>query len=158
MPLPRLIEYLESIQREGGGFLAEHENFQLVIQAVPPGITVTAQILPPTGMYGMICFRLSFGVGMVPNAFQGTVHHAGRNHYSGLVTATLQERGLDVFIMVTDALPIRYQELNNTALNQYFEIEGQFITIPSETDYELIRQHLGGLLTERVCPPVGGTT
>lgn len=135
MGLPRIVEYLESVRTPGYGSLVEHENTQLIVPSFPPGITLTAQIKPPQGRWGMFCFHISFGTMMIPNVFQGAVQHGGKNHYTGVISGSLLNQGLDIFILVTEGNPLVYQETNVSALNQYFEIDGHFLTISDEDDY-----------------------
>lgn len=138
MALPRIIEFIQSLGRPGGGYLSEPGGGQIIVNGYPPGFSTSTTIFPLQGVWGMICYYVSFGMGMVPGAFSGSVQHGGGYVYSGTLTQTTINNGLNFYALLTDNMPLRVTSQNNSALAQYFEALYHFCVVNSKEDYELI--------------------
>lgn len=143
--LPRLIEFIESLPRPGGGFLSEHGGGQVIVPTFPPGITLAVTITPPEGTYAMIAYREAVSPNIVPRAFSGTIQHSGRHYYTGTLSATVIRDGLDFYMVITTADPLWVSITNESALIQYFEEVYQFALVNSKEDYDLIVAALNNL-------------
>ena len=72
MAVPRIIEFIESLQRPGGnGFISEHGGIQVIVPFFPPNTTAAYTVTPLENTYALITYRDSFGHAMVPNTCSG---------------------------------------------------------------------------------------
>ena len=142
MALPRLIEYILSLDRPGGGNLAEHGLAQVIVPVFPAGLQLASVLEPSASSFALIGYRLQFGRDMVPNAFSGTIQHYGRNQYNGIVTQAAIEIELTSWMVITRNIQVRYSFTNRTALNQRIELMTFYVDIHSADDFDLIMAHL----------------
>jgi len=145
VPVPRIIEFLESLEREGGGHLVEHAGYQMRIPFFPPNTTARATITPLFDTYAMIGHRVIIDAEVVPNAFSGTVEHRGRHQYAGTMTSGVINEGLDFLLIITNQSPLNVTLTNRTALNQYWGEIALGVLVYSHEDYLKVRQHLSDL-------------
>lgn len=147
MSVPRLIEYIESIKAPliRGTHIGAHGGGQIIVPIFPPGLTVNQVITPPVGVYTIIIYRVDFGNSMVPNAFLASVQHRGYSRYSGVLSATLLDNGMEGFLVVTNESPLHVTVTNNSGLNQYLEEIYQYAAIYTESDFNFVYDLLNDL-------------
>lgn len=147
MSLPYVIQYLESLKTAQGGQLVEPGGFQIYIPSVPPNIQVTYQIVPATGYYAYIGYRLSFDPAMVPLAWRMTIAQWGAQPYTGVLSGDILRDGLEHILVVTVAHPCITYATNLTALNQYACVNGLFVSVANEDDFNTTMDYLEKLGT-----------
>jgi hypothetical protein len=135
MLLPYVIQYLETLMRPSGGQLVEPGGFQIYMPAVPPNTLITYNILPATGYYAYIGYRLDWDNAMVPNAWYMTIVQWGMSPYSGFLNSKIIQYGIDHIVPVTEAEPCLTYARNVSPLAQYACITGYYVGIRSEDDY-----------------------
>lgn len=146
MAVPRIIEFIESLQRPlNSSFVSEHGGGQVIVPMFPPATSAVIAITPPEGYYALITYRVSFGINIVPNVFTGWFEHAGRLRYSGTLTETVIHDGLDWYLVITDTHPLRASITNVSGLIQHFEEIHQFAIVYSAEDYNIIVNALENL-------------
>lgn len=145
---PRLVEFIKSLQRPGGGRLGEEGAQQVRITAFPPNTTMQTTLRAAPIWYAAIGYRFMFGADIVPNAFTGNIYNAGRIPLSGTMSQRIIEEGLWGFQLVTANTPIMIELTNVSGLVQLFEFTVRFIIIPSAEDLGLIREALNDLAVE----------
>lgn len=111
---------------------------QLLIPVFPPGITVSLTVAPARQNYANIYFSAEPGDAIVPNAINYTYTAWGATIYSGMLTAGVIGKLLDIFLPVTAAKTVFIQFTNISGLNQHLELLNKFLVIPGVEDYERI--------------------
>ncbi len=147
MTIPALIEYISSIERPTGGQIAQMGAIQIRIPVITPGQIVQASVAPAAGTYAWIGYRLFWDPRMVPDAFNGNLYHGGHFMFEGTLSAAVLAEGVSAYFVVTTTQPMRYWAQNVTMLNQFDEVNGEFLTVQSEEDLLTIYKHLKDLTT-----------
>ena len=142
---PRLVEFIKSLSRPGGGRLGEEGSYQMRVLNWPPGLTRFSRVSPSPAWYAALSYRLMFGADMVPDAFTGEIANAGRVPMSGTITRRALEEGLWGFQLITITEPLIVSASNVSGLVQLFELLIRYIIIPSAEDLGLIRKHMEDL-------------
>jgi len=154
--LPRIIEFIESLRRPGGGYIADHTGGEIIIPAFPGLTTIELAIRPfestgpglaTTGSLGwaLIGYKISVCQTMIPNAFSFTIQIGGKHMYTGNITQTIMDEGLNVYSIITSASPLMVQISNLTNVNQYFDALSQYIDVTSSDDMAMIQTALNNL-------------
>ena len=138
MALPRLMEFIETIVRPGGGFATGHGGHQTIVPFFPPARTASHSVVPGEGTYALIAYKTIFGSNMVPSAFTGTIQHAGRHYYTGTLTASVIDNGLEYYMVITYEHPLMVSITNISGLNQYFEEISEFVPVSNKETYDAI--------------------
>lgn len=128
--------------------MGEEGASQSRITAFPPNATIRATLSPAPAWYAGIAYRLMFGADMVPNAFTGTIHNAGRIPLSGTISQRAIEEGLWGFQLVTANTPLIVELTNVSGLVQQYEFIVRFIIIPTAEDLGLIREAMNDLAVQ----------
>lgn len=135
--LPYFAEFLMTLQRPGGGYLAEQAGGQLIVPIFPPNTSVSV-VVPPSNSYASIGYNYAFSPAMIPDAFTFTFRHKGRDIRVSTATALALESKLWTFALVTRKDPIYISLTNVSGGNQYLEFLSWFIAVPSAEDLELV--------------------
>lgn len=158
MILPRIIEYILSLERPGGkGRLAYQGASQLVIPIFPPNTTINLSSGPYRGDFANIIFLWALGGSLVPNTFYAWAQQWGSRMYDGIVTTCLIDNDFGFYAVVTEAEPTTLQITNRSALCQQFESYMYFLCVSTKQDLDLIMEALASLANiEGPRPPIEG--
>jgi len=145
MAIPRMIEFIESLIGPGGGFIAEHGGSQVIIPVFPPHTRLSYQLSPHLREYALIAYEIMFSPVIVPDCFEGTIHHSGKNKYRGILSSAMLNSRIESYGVVTASSPLTITIENITGLNQYGEAIAHFLPIATSEDYKFILDALDDL-------------
>lgn len=154
MALPRLIEFIESLQKPGGGFIAEEVTGMVQFTDFLPGVTADITITPPAGQYAYFGYRLFFSQQIVPNAFRTTFQWYGHTAQTGNITDIHLREGIEAFIVITRAAPLYISATNISGLVQHATILYFAAMVRTQEEYLLVLQALDELQHHRALPQI----
>ncbi|KKN15903.1 hypothetical protein LCGC14_0981260 [marine sediment metagenome] len=148
MSLPRIIEYLLSIRRPGGGgSLVAQGQSQTIIPIMPPGATITLQAYPFASDYMDIMFQFSFDPAMVPNAFYAWGSYFGARPWEGIAHSWWMSNNISSFVFITESEPAYALIFNRSPVAQYYAGTSAHIAIASEDDYFTMYEEIERMAT-----------
>jgi len=145
MPLPRLIEFIESLQRPTGGTVAEHGVGQLIYASLRPHRQLRVNLTPNADEYAAIGYKLIFSPSMVPYSLNITAQWAEHTPFNGTLTDTIIQEGLDSYVVVTEEAPFQILLVNSGEVAQGIELHWAFAMVRVEEDYDYILKALDDL-------------
>ena len=144
--LSQMMEYLLHLPRPGGvGFLVGRGATEVIIDPIPPGLTIDLIISPPPGVYARLGFRDTFDPYTVPGSMLMSCSHMGQLLNATRTCASLLRDGWDCSEVVTDAHPCYASVTNISTVNQRFHLNNHFLVIETEDDYKLVEEALDRL-------------
>lgn len=146
--LPRLIEYILSLEEPGGRPLAQHASAQIVIPFFPPGTILSFDLYPFTSDYANIEFDWRISREVVDGAFDFEVSHSGVKIFKMTMDEVAKRENL-TFIPFTWSKPGFTRLENITTINQYWANTDSFLIVLSRDDWDLIRAALDKLTRPR---------
>ncbi len=147
MALPYVIEYLLTLKRPSGGFLAHQGASQTVIPIVPPHTQFVLEVFPFGSDYYDIIYASYVDPSVVPGVYYAWGQYYGSRVQEGTLNTGMMTYLLDSFVFINQSEPGMALIRNNTALNQYYAGFVYFISISSEHDYDTIIAALKGVGT-----------
>ncbi len=152
MLFPEVINYLLTLRYPGSetgkmNWVCYRGGWQVIIPAVPSGVTIPFTIRPLHGNYAWLGYSTSFGTDILPNTFTGTISQYGTTPYSGVLTQRIRDDSFEYFILTTEQEPTYLSVTNISPLAQRGECIGNFLVIPSPQDLETITDALRRLHT-----------
>ena len=150
MALSRMIEYLLSIRRPGGGgSLVTQGQSQTLINIMPPGQVVTLQAYPFQNDYMDILFQWGFDPAMVPNAFYAWGSYFGARLWEGITHSWWMNNNIPAFVFITEAEPAYALILNRSPVAQYYAGTASHIAIATEDDFHLMFENIEYMATSK---------
>ena len=140
--LPTVMEFLLSQHRPHGGRYCHPSRVQFIIPAIPPGVTISFTVGPPTGYYAAIKFAASHPDEVVPYTMWEDFTQAGDKYVTGLVASDWQREFLPYFILFTAENPISAQIQNRSVLNQPFLASQWNVLIHNREDFDEVMKLL----------------
>ena len=122
--LPSLVEYLMSLRSSGGTMLCKPATTQAIVALNPPAAPPSYQvwpIVPPVGDYACIGYRTLFGLDMVANTCTAVVEQEGAGIFTGVLSTSVLDKGVDYFIAFDSKRPQRIRIENISAVMQRAE-------------------------------------
>jgi hypothetical protein len=142
MALPKIIEYLLTLQRPDGGHIVQHGINQLDT-IIPPLQKVTINQIPYSNEFIDIVYFFAFDPSMVPDAFYAWSMIEGMRTYEGIMSEWwLNNATIDSWVVITQNMPITALLENRTPLNQYYKGRAAFVSIASKEDNDLVIKEL----------------
>ena len=137
MSLSYAIEYLLSLQREGGGNLVAQGATQIFIPIFPPYRSVVLNVIPEPGDYANLMYIKGWSTTMVPDAFHDVAQVWGTRNINHILSGDwLQREHADIFILETHAQPSFTRFTNRTPLFQYYESTIGYLIIKTKADWD----------------------
>lgn len=143
--LPRLVEFILSLRRPGGGFYAQQSSMQIIVDPFPPNYTLVFDLGPSEDTFAHILYLSGRSPEMVPGAFHKVLMQAGVPLFDAIITEEHILRPTASFWVVTEALKVVTRSTNLTALNQYFEINIRYLKVFSADDLKAISEEMNRL-------------
>jgi len=148
MALPRIIEYLLSLQRPGGsGALVYQGAFQTIVPVMPPHTQIVLESYPLWNDYIDIMYNAGFDPMIVPNAFYAWGSYFGNRTYEGIVLPWWLNNTIESFIIVTPSEPAVAYILNRSPLTQMYAAIANFIAIATVDDFNIVLGEIKNMAT-----------
>lgn len=141
MGLPRVIEYLLTIEKPGGGgYLVSMGGNQIEIPVFPPNSEISLNFWPYAGDFANIVFHLSLDPALIPRAFYIESQYYGSKVYTGVASQSYTLNPTEVFLVTTQSQPAYSRIRNQSPLNQYYLGTGFFLCVESESDFYMVKE------------------
>lgn len=140
--LSPIVEYLFALRRTTGGPLCYPGRLQYIIPVIPPGITLSFALTPPSNCYACIKYSSTLSNQMVPGALYLDILQAGNKYALGFDEADWNREYLAYFVVFTHSDPIYMQVTNVSALNQWSAATQWNVMISTEKDYNQVLEHI----------------
>jgi hypothetical protein len=145
MSLPRVIEYLTSINTGQGNLVLQNVN--QIIATIPPLTRINIQTEPSDVDFAEIVYRIAFDTQMVPSAFYVEGTYSGNRVYGNMVNQYNLDNPIDAFAITTHGQRSSIVIDNRTNLNQYFACTTFVLTVTSSKHWDQIIDALRRLET-----------
>ncbi len=133
------IDYILSLRDSGGGPVASHTQFQVIIPNFPPLTSINYSIMPVTGIFGYIVYELVFGEAMIPHAFDVKIRQGGDVLVDVIVSGRFTTIPISTFLFIGYRSPaIQVLPTNLRTLVNYYELTTFCLEIRSENNYNII--------------------
>ena len=139
MALSSLIEFLATLERPGGGVIAEPNLDQTIAPAVMPGQILGLDYPPPQGTFAYVVYRMSWH-GLVPNVFTLNLLKGGSPIFDVVMTQNITLDALDCFFIASASSPLRLEVENISGIQQYYEHLFLLLTIPTNEDLQKVKE------------------
>ncbi|MHB8084333.1 MAG: hypothetical protein ACYDHZ_00710 [Dehalococcoidia bacterium] len=140
------------------GKLVYQVGVDYVFPVVPPNTAASLVTAPPgtppgassrgttsfTGYYpaeALIFYRMKFGY-VDPGAFKLTIIGGGTTAFDGTLTGSFLEEGIDYLYFLTKVDSAKAYFTNLTNVNQYLQLNSQYLVVPSSQNWELLKKYL----------------
>ena len=148
MALPRIVEYLVSIRRKGGGGpLVTQGQSQTIINTFPPNTTVSLQAFPFGADYLDIFFEWAFDPAVVPNAFYAYGSYYGARPWEGIAHSWWMQNNISGFVLITESEPAYALIYNRTPVAQYYAGTTAYLAIKSAEDFDEVYDNIAYMAT-----------
>jgi hypothetical protein len=138
---PRIIEYLLTVEKPGGGgYLVNEGMNQVEIPICPPNTEISYNVWPYEGDFADIFFYAVLDPAVLPRVFFLEGQYFGSKTYAGIMTQAHSLHPMGIFTMITQSEPAYARLRNQSPLNQYFCFNTFFLCIPSESDFSLVKE------------------
>lgn len=145
MNIPRLVEFIESVQKPTGGFCAEAAFGQIRYTDLPPDSVTTVTIRPAESEYAYFAYHIDLSQRMVPNAFYITIQQLGHTVYMGYLSDIALKKGGEFFVVLTRDAPGIIRSENLSGLVQFVDITYSYAMVRTIEDYNIIMNALDAL-------------
>lgn len=142
-----IAEYLESLERPGGGRLVKPAISQVYVPAIPPLTSLSWYTAPRDGEYCAIGLKIILSTAMVPNALYGSGQQYGSRIVEGIITQTWLENPIEAIYFMSKAWPAYLRIVNLTNMVQLWESLQYYLIVASEQDLALVLDALRRLST-----------
>lgn len=143
--LPRAIEYLLTLQNEGGARAGPlcYAGVSQTIAIFTPGQEINLEYYPATD-YCIVIYESALGPNVVPGAFYGVGNQWGNRSYEGILGSWWTGNNIGSWVITSRAQRSYLKAINLSGLNQYYEGLFFFVGIKTEADFIRIIESLGG--------------
>jgi len=140
--LPEAISYLLTLTGPEGAPVVSNAQYQLIVPNFPPLRSIQYTIAPAPRIYAYILYEWTFGQAMVPHAFDTKMYLGGRKIFDNIVSGRFTTGSVNTFAFLTQTVHLDVMVSNLRTLVNYFESATFYLTVPSEGNFEIVREAL----------------